>query len=534
MNKTVDTQIQKVVVYEDRALVTRRGIVQLTGEEHELMIAQLPVTLLSESVRATGTGVAVRLLGVRTERIFTTGMSENQAQIQQLIGQIEAEKRAIQDELTLLNLQRNFIKTLNTQYLERLTKFPNPEQINLEEIKKLLEFVAQQYNEYSQLIASQEKQQQKIDKQLVALRQELQQANNPIPQESFNIVISLEASEAGEFELEISYIVKQASWTALYDLRLSTTSSNLNLSYLAEVKQSTGEAWLDVDLTLSTAKPGLGSLPPKLTPWYVDIPQPNYSLQRKRSRAEASSGRDEMAGMPFAGMTPAFEESMLMAGEQLKAEIATAEVYKQGRVVNFGISSGGNIPSDGTPHKTTIFNEDYPYKADYIAMPRLVSMAYLQATITNPLTGVTLLAGNANIFRDNTFVGTTEIENIAPGQDFKIDLGIDETLKIERDLVERQVDKKLIGNNRRTTYAYRLVITNLRDRISTLTLTEQLPVSRNEQIKIRLTRSSPQIQSGELGLLEWLLTLEPNSAQEIYYQFTVEQPPDLTVFGLDI
>lgn len=534
MNKTVDTRIQEVTVYDDRALVKRRGIVQLTGEEKELVIAQLPTTLVSDSVRATGIGVAVKLLGVRTERIYTTEAIAHQvSELQQSIAQIEDEKRLIVDELSLLNLQRNFIKTLNTQYLERLTKFPNPEQMNLEEIKKLLDFVGQQYRDFSKVIAGQEKQQQKLDKQLQALRQQLQQVSTPQPQESFNIIVSLETSEAGEFELEVSYLVQEASWMPLYDLRFSLTSQIININYLAEVKQSTGEDWLDVALTLSTAKPGLGNLPPKLTPWYVDIQQPNSSLkQRIRRKGDAYSGQDTMSRMPFAGMAPEFDEDFI--NSYSIAEITTAEVYQQGGVVTFGISSGGNIPSDGTPHKTTIFSEDYPYQAEYIAMPYLVSMAYLQTTISNPLTGVTLLPGKVNIFRDNTFVGTTELENIAPGQEFKINLGIDETLKIERDLVERQVDKKLIGNNRRTTYAYKLVVTNLSDNISKITLTEQLPVSRNEQIKIRLTRSNPQIQISDLGLLEWSLTLEPNSVQELYYQFSVEQPPDLTILGLDI
>ncbi|HEY9612154.1 DUF4140 domain-containing protein, partial [Allocoleopsis sp.] len=45
MNKTVDTRICEVTVYSNQALVTRRGVVQLTGDEHELVIAQLPVTL---------------------------------------------------------------------------------------------------------------------------------------------------------------------------------------------------------------------------------------------------------------------------------------------------------------------------------------------------------------------------------------------------------------------------------------------------------------------------------------------------------
>jgi uncharacterized protein (TIGR02231 family) len=233
-------------------------------------------------------------------------------------------------------------------------------------------------------------------------------------------------------------------------------------------------------------------------------------------------------------MTPAPEAAREAELELLKAQRAMAEVSKHGGIVTFGVSSISNIPSDGAAHKTTIFNEDYPCRAEYIALPRLMSLPYLQTTVINPVTGVTLLAGQANIFRDNTFVGTTELENIAPGQEFKLNLGIDEGLKIDRVLVERQVDKYLNGNQRRTTYAYRLMITNLRDFQAELTLTEQLPVSRNEQIKVSLTRTNPQIYTNETGMLEWSLTLPPLSKLELYYQFTVEHPSELTVVGLDI
>ncbi len=59
-------------------------------------------------------------------------------------------------------------------------------------------------------------------------------------------------------------------------------------------------------------------------------------------------------------------------------------------------------------------------------------------------------------------------------------------------------------------------------------------MSRNEQIKVRLTRSNPQIQLGEMGILEWDLLLASQEQQEVYYQFIVEHPSDLTVLGLDI
>ncbi len=92
----------------------------------------------------------------------------------------------------------------------------------------------------------------------------------------------------------------------------------------------------------------------------------------------------------------------------------------------------------------------------------------------------------------------------------------------------------MIGNHRRTTYAYRLVITNLRDEQVTIKLSEQVPLSRNEQIKIRLTRCNPQIEADKMGILEWSLMLSPQSKQEIYYQFIVEHSPDLRVVGLNL
>lgn len=539
MSKTIDTHICEVTVYNDQALVMRRGVVHLTGEERELVITQLPMTLRSESVRVSGSGaVAVRLLGVRTERVYETkSVVPEIAQLTQDIGQLEDQKRQIQDLLSLLNLQRTFVKNLSNQYLERLTRSQTPEPIDLNQIKELLNFVGQQYNDFSGAIAQREKDSQQLSNQLQSLRQQLQQFSTLNNQESLNIIVTIEPSGAGEFELEVTYLVQQASWIPLYDLRFLPAHEKVNLSYLAEVKQTTGEDWRGVALTLSTAKPGLGTLPPKLTPWYIDVPpsnSPDYKGVRTKGQLDATVAPTLPLNLPFPGTTIAPEAASDVDREFALAQAALAEISKQGGIVTFEVSRSVNIPSDGATHKTTIFNEDYSCRIEYIAIPRLVNYAYLQATLVNPLSGVTLLAGQANIFRDNTFVGTTQLHHIAPGQEFKLNLGIDEGLKIERDLVERQVDKKLIGNHRRTTYAYRILITNFREQLVPLTLIEQIPVSCHEQIKVRLIRTNPQIQAGEMGILEWSLTLASLSKEEVYYQFTIEHPPELVLVGLDI
>ena len=531
--KIVESQISEVTVYTDRALVTRRGTVSLTGNETELTLASLPATLETESVRATGSGtVAVRLLGVRSETIFSSEpVVDRTAELTQQIQELEIQKREINDKIATRNIQLKFIQGLSEKSVGFLSSSIAKQQTGLNETGELLNFLGSNYKKYLSAIAQHEIQRRELDKQIQALQQQLRQVQTPHFQQSFNIIVAIEPSGSGNFELEVSYVVTRALWTPLYDLRVNTTTNQINLNYLAEVNQNTGEDWTEIALTLSTAKPGMGSLPPKLEPWYIDTFHPPVKFREIApaiAYRSAYTKEEESASRSIEYALAASEP------EPIEAETATAQISREGGIVSFQVGGNTNIPSDGTPHKVTIFSDNYPSQPKYIAVPRLVSFAYLQAIVTNPMTGATLLAGQANIFRDNTFVGTLELENISPGQEFKLNLGIDEGLKIERELVERQVDKKLISNQRRTSYAYRLNVTNLQQVQVHLTLKEQLPVSRNEQIKVRSTLTNPKIPPGEMGILEWEISLPPQAKQELYYQFVVEHPPELTVIGLDI
>ena len=145
-----------------------------------------------------------------------------------------------------------------------------------------------------------------------------------------------------------------------------------------------------------------------------------------------------------------------------------------------------------------------------------------------------LLAGEMNIFRDNIYIGKSEIENTIPNEEFTINLGIDESLKIDRQLVEREVDKKFISGQKRVTYAYKINIANLKEQVIDLKLVEQIPKSRNEQIKVNLSATSPKIQTSKMGDLEWFLKLNQGQQQSVYYQFTIESPPNLNLIGLNI
>jgi uncharacterized protein (TIGR02231 family) len=535
----IETHITAVTVYIDRALVTRQGIINLIGDERQLVMTELPVTLDPESVRVSGKGaVAVKLQGISTDRHYTSEpVGERIAQLTAEIESLESQQRRVQLQLETLNLQSDFIQGLQSKTETSFARNLAQQRVSLDDILRSIDFMSSKSSEYANAKEDLRDRSRQLDKQLQALRAQLKQVKTPQSQESFQLRIAIEPSCAGEFQLEVKYIVDRASWTPLYDLRVQSTSKTIQLNYLAQVTQTTGEDWENVHLTLSTAKTGLGTLPPKLDPWYINIPAPAPGAMMMRSRAKIQS--DTPTGwMEQETERGISEEAMYVSAAAPApayiAETVVAQISQQGSVVKFEIGGGGNIPSDGNPHKATIFSDDFPCKFNYIAMPRLVSFAYLEAQAKNPDNGATLLPGVANIFRDDMFVGTTNLENIAPGQEFKLNLGIDEGIKIDRDLVERQVDKKFLGGNRLINYGYRITITNLLAQPTHLDLSEQIPHSQSEQIKVKLTKITPQISLGELGLLTWHLDLAPNRKMEIYYQFAIEHSQQTQIIGLDI
>jgi uncharacterized protein (TIGR02231 family) len=531
----IETQITAVTVYTDRALVTRQGKISLTGTESALIVANLPTTLDPESVRVSGKGsVSVRLQGVTIDRQYTTEpVAERIAELTTQIERLGADKRRLQSQIDTLKLQSNFVQGLREKTQESFSKSLARQQIGLEDTQNFLDFIGTKTTEYAFAGEDLRQQQQQIDEQLQSLRLQLEEVETPYSKESFEITIGIEPGGAGEFQLELTYIVDRAHWKPLYDLRVHSSHNNIQLDYLAEIVQTTGEDWSHVGLTLSTAKPGLGTLPPKLDPWYIDIDAPIKMRQRKMmARAENPLELYASAPMVAAASIDRLQES----DEPIEYAAATvvAEIAQQGSVVTFQLGGSGNIPSDGNPHKATIFNDNFPCQFEYVAMPRLVSFAYLQAKAKNRVDGAILLPGKANIFRDDVFVGTSQLEHISPAQEFKLNLGIDESIKIDRELSERQVDKTFLSGNRRITYAYRLKITNLLDRVNRIHINDQIPHSRTEQVKVKILKISPQIQLGELGRLVWELDLPANGKIEINYQFSIEHPEGMSVRGVDV
>ena len=58
-----------------------------------------------------------------------------------------------------------------------------------------------------------------------------------------SVQVAIEAERDMRFDLDLSYLVQQASWEPTYDVRLSADGKEAELGDRAQVWQKTGEDW---------------------------------------------------------------------------------------------------------------------------------------------------------------------------------------------------------------------------------------------------------------------------------------------------
>src|SRR5258708_1391138 len=352
--------------------------------------------------------------------------------------------------------------------------------------------------------------------------------------------------------MELSYLIMGASWHPQYDVRVQmkddTGDGEVELTYVGVVQQATGERWENIELSLSTARPSLAAVLPELNPWYLNVyappppPQPMYAaapmpqqaFMAKMTRAMPASQAAPAGGaadmMLEGASTMDLEEmpSLAVAG------IATATVEQTGTAIVFHAGRSVDIPSDNSPHKTTIARDGLPCVFDYVSAPVIEEHAHLRATITNTTERV-LLPGDASIFLSGEYVGTTQVKMTAPTEKFKIFLGIDDGIKIKRELTERAVDKGslLQGDIRRITYAYQISVHNYTPYPKRIVIRDHLPVPQHERIKVKVQTIQPApTERTKLELMVWQFTLASDAEQKIEYRFTVEHQQGVKIIGL--
>ena len=511
------SSISKVIVYSDRAEVIRTARAAIRKGQTRLVVSHLPFMLMDDSVQVNVSGKA-KILDVEIKRTFPVkSANEKILKLESEIKDLKNQDQSLLDEEKNLDSQQVFLDSINAATAgkisrEFLAKIPAPE-----DIKSIMSFVYQEKQLTCKRLRLAAIERQEIQDEIKALEKELHQISNIRRKETKAVTIVLTAKEDTNIEIFLHYLIMKASWRPRYQARLiSAGGGEVELTVIADVRQKTGEDWNQVSLVLSTATPLTGAKAPELRPWYLNFRHPPRPV----------GGRERKVLM---------SADAVNEGEARMRENAAPVRIKVGETtVNFELNGQPTIPSDWSFHKTILTQESFHGKIGYIAVPRLKPRAFLRASLKNE-TAYPLLTGKVDIFHGAQYIGHSRIKTIAPEQPFDLDMGIDENLKVKRELVKKnEKETGIFEKEREIHYLFKITLESFKTKPCSLIVMDQIPVSQNDQIKVITDVLEPEpVKRSAKGFITWELEMAPLEKKEISLSYTVRFPKDKEITGIE-
>lgn len=532
-----DSRIKSVTIYPGSAKVSRISKITLNAGNNDIVINNLPLNLNESSLRVSGEGEGSISLGsVELSREIKYDVVQQQEKdIRDKIEETNENRQIIQDSITRNRAQLEYINQMvlgNTMSNKRKGDDHNGSYANLP--------LDQWQNAWQTLDNATEKVQEQIrqsnkalkesDKALNKLKRELQQiATNQ--KESRVAKLQINSSSTSDVTLNLSYQINGARWEPVYDANLNTETGDIELKTLAQISQRTGEDWSDVDVTLSTLRPSAGTQLPQLNSWVLDF-MPD-AVVTGSEMYESNIAMDSMVkAEPMIASAP---KKMMRKGAAAPMRQQQSRLISADFSAEYKVPGTVNLGSGSNNRRFALNLQNFDSTIKLASAPRLDPRAMILAT-TKYQDETPLLAGSMSLYRNGNFVGNTYLNQKLSGEEIKLSFGEDNKVKIKflPDPDKKRKDGLLFGKKKVVERHYKISITSNHNKPFPISISDVLPVSSDENIKVKSLGDLPtkkDIDDKE-GVVSWDKTLAPKSEFKINYGYSVSYPEGRRVMGL--
>lgn len=531
-----DSEITAVTVFPDRAMITRTAKLNLAQGSNEIIIGGLPAGLQKDSIRVKGkfSGSKVQIGSIDTKDIFKSEVvGADQQTLTNDIEKLNDRKRTLDDKIKVQRAKLKFINEITIKNAQNISDTNGKTVINVikpGEWKNAWDILSNGAAEVYNAIQNSEIEIREIDKQIKQKQHQLSQLD--VRKRTVQSTINLSSKGAANGNIEISYMIGGAYWRPVYDARLNSRTSKINLQQKALVWQKTGEDWDNVDVTFSTSTPSYGAVMPKLPNWVIGFMQPR--AERKRSFAEKASFAPPARQIP---PPPALLAKEIQEEALYDADMITAQAKIGDFSAEYIVSGKSSIKSDDTKKKLALTSSTQKAKLEIHATPKIKDKAFLFAKFTYD--GKTPLStGKASIYRDGAFIGNGHIPLTRPDEEVELSFGVDDKVKVtynadsaknsEGGIIEKD---KII--DRKST----IIIENYHKKAREITIYDSIPVSKDEEIIVELqkdgtSKPTPNEKDDPKSMIKWKFSLEPSKKKELNLHYRVIYPKDKNIYGL--
>lgn len=515
LKSVTNSEIKNVRVYLNGAQVERNVKATVEAGITQLKLESLSSLIDKNSISVSGTG-EVTLLSVVHQMNYLNDEKKS-PEIKQAEDSLEALQTDMEKASGLESIYNEETALLNSN---KSVGGANSG-VDPDNLKEVADFFRERMIELKIKLIDIHKEQKRLSEKIQKMNQQLAALNAKRNRPTSTILITVSSKARTAVNLNVSYYMSGASWSPVYDIRAKDVSSPVQVTYKADITQNTGEDWNDVKLTLSSGNPAQGGAKPELNPWYLDFYAPMYKNQGYMDRVNAPAAMElksveiisSDASQPIQGLS----SSVVVDDNQLSTD--------------FEIQLPYSVPSDGKKYSVDVQSFNLPATYSYFAVPKLDKDAFLLARITG-WEELNLLAGKANVYFEGGYVGESIIDPRNTKDTLDLSLGRDKKIVITREKKKELSTSKFVGGNVVKELNYEITVRNTKKDNINISLEDQIPVSRNGDIKVNNQETGGGNFDEDTGKVTWKITVPPGMTEKRKLGFTVKYPKDKVVNGL--
>lgn len=523
----VTPSILEVTVYRSGAKVSSVATVRVPAGNSEVVFENLSPYFNPASLQVKIAGTpelisAVFLLkkpGPGPEHPRAAGLRDSLVLLSDEMVRINDERQVLTTETNVINSKTDQVGTISGT--------PATRTLTVAELRELTTFYRQRLLEIKGRLLELVIQERKTNELYRKLQETLQRLQPNTANQTGEIILKIDAPAAQSVEITCTYLITNAGWTPLYDLRSEGLDKALRLIYKANVHNQSGFDWKNVQLHLSTANPLVNNNRPIMTPVFVDF-RPIHVAYQYNQNVTKDVVTYNMAQVQTTDVArSAGAPGMPM--EEVVIDEPAPDGGADNLIATFDLAKPQTILADGEENVITVDEQTLAAEYEYHAVPKLDPAVFLLAKIAD-YGKYNLLPGTANIFYQETYVGQTFVNPQTVADTLLISLGRDEQITIKRvqpkDFTER---KKIFNSSVRETYTYEIAVKNNKSVPIRLEILDQVPVSKQKEIEVNLEEKGGAEYTEAFGKLKWELNIPANQSKKVRFSYSVKYPKDKPV-----
>jgi conserved hypothetical protein len=495
------TKVTEVQVYRGSATVTRCGETELKAGRNILFVSGMTKSAKSDSFKLKFPE-KIRAVNIQLVDISALGNDE-QKESERIQKQIDEIKYQIETCDMMIDLRK------------KNCDFSNRTNISVDEQEKIMDALPEQ-------LAKLHKERDEFAERQNILSEELGKALEE--EEKPLIMAELVADEDMQVPFILQYQEGSSSWVPKYEIEYSDDRSPLSVSMKAQIRQSSGEDWKQIKVTLYTGNPSISKELPVMPTVELSLYEPPKAV-----RSSAKGAMNAM--MESAPMAGAVADNMMMGAAMMSAamdmsalKMDTAEVSEEETMTAFILPNLRDVLSDTDGNIAEL--QAFTVKAKYnvLAVPSMDDKCFLTAEIV--ASEWPLPAANAAVYLRDTFAGNVYVDPGADTETLTLSLGQDERITVVRTEAPKKTQDVFLKNTKKQLCKTSIRVVNNSSEAVNLVVKDQIPVSTDKSIVVDVSNFSDGILDEETGEVKWNILAEPDKTETFELEYNISWPKD--------